>query len=116
MVGFPIEIEPLVRPNGLWTGNCFRGVVTKGGKPVPFAPVEVEYRNAGKKVAAPCDAFVTQRLKADAGGVFCYTMPRAGWWGFAALAGGDEKMTAPDGRKADVELGGLIWVRATDMK
>jgi cobalt/nickel transport protein len=115
MVGFPVEIEPLVRPNGLWTGNSFRGIVKKGGKPVPFAVVEVEYRNAGKKVVAPCDAFVTQTIKADGAGVFCYTMPRAGWWCFAALVDGDEKMAAPDGGKADVELGGLMWVHATDM-
>ncbi len=36
-------------------------------------------------VRMPNDAFVTQVVKADAQGVFCYTMPRAGWWGFAAL-------------------------------
>lgn len=29
MVGFPVEIEPLVRPYGLWTGNIFRGIVRK---------------------------------------------------------------------------------------
>ena len=26
---FPVEIDPLVRPYGLWTGNTFRGVVKK---------------------------------------------------------------------------------------
>jgi len=116
MVGLPVEIRPLVRPCGLWTGNCFRGVVTKGGKPVPFAEIEVEYYNAGGKVTAPCDAFVTQVIKADANGTFCYAMPRAGWWAFAALIDGDEKMTSPEGKPADVELGALMWVRAADMK
>jgi len=29
VVGFPVEIEPLVRPYGLWTGNLFRGIVKK---------------------------------------------------------------------------------------
>ena len=63
----------------------------------------------------PNDAFITQVIKADAQGVFAYAMPRAGWWGFAALVEGDEKMKSPDGRDAPVEMGGLIWVKATDM-
>jgi len=40
-VGLPVEIEPLVRPYGLWTGNLFRGIVRKNGKPAPFAEIEV---------------------------------------------------------------------------
>jgi cobalt/nickel transport protein len=116
MVGFPVEIEPLVRPYGLWTGNLFRGVVKKHGKPVPFAELEVEYCNAGEKVGIPSDPFVTQVIKADQNGVFSYAMPRAGWWAFAALIDGAEKMDSPEGKKVDVELGGLIWVRTVDMK
>jgi len=116
MVGFPIEIEPLVRPFGLWTGNTFRGIVKKHGRPVPFATIEVEYFNEGRKVKTPNDAFVPQVIKADAGGVFSYTMPRAGWWGFAALVPGDEKMKAPNGKLVDVEWGGLMWVKTVDMQ
>jgi cobalt/nickel transport protein len=116
MVGFPVEIEPLVRPFGLWTGNTFRGIVKHDGKPLPFAQVEVEYFNQGKRVKVPNDAFITQVIKADAGGVFCYTMPKAGWWGFAALIEGTEKRNGPDGKPADVELGGLIWVKTVDME
>ena len=116
MVGFPVEIAPLVRPYGLWTGNCFRGIVRKDGKPVPFATIEVEYYNSDRAVKAPSDPFVTQTIKADAAGTFCYAMPRAGWWGFAALIDGDEKMKNPDGEMVDVELGALIWVRTVDMK
>ncbi|MDD4269299.1 MAG: DUF4198 domain-containing protein [Pirellulales bacterium] len=115
MVGLPVEIEPLVRPYGLWTGNTFRGIVRRGGKPVPFATVEVEYLNADGEVKIPNEALVTQVIKADANGVFAYSMPRAGWWGFAALIDGDEPMTAPTGEEVDVELGGLIWVRTVDM-
>ncbi|MDB5642031.1 MAG: ATP-dependent ligase [Hyphomicrobiales bacterium] len=114
-LGLPVEIEPLARPSGLWTGNLFRGIVRRNGAPVPFAEVEVEYVNEGGAVKAPNDAFVTQVIKADAQGVFAYAMPRAGWWGFAALIEGDEKMKSPDGKDAPVELGGLIWVKATDM-
>lgn len=116
MVGFPIEIEPLVRPFGLWTGNTFRGIVKRGGRPVPFATIEVEYYNQGRKLKIPNDAFITQVLKADAAGVFSYTMPRAGWWGFAALLDGDQKIKGPHGKPVEVELGGLIWVKTVDMQ
>jgi cobalt/nickel transport protein len=115
-VGFPVEIDPLVRPYGLWTGNLFRGVVKKNGKPVPFAEIEVEYYNEGKAVAIPADPFITQVIKADANGTFAYAMPKAGWWSFAALLDGDEKMPNPDGQAVDVELGALIWIRCADMK
>ncbi|HLO75642.1 MAG TPA: DUF4198 domain-containing protein [Magnetospirillum sp.] len=115
LVGLPVEIEPLVRPYGLWTGNLFRGIVRKAGKPVPFAEIEVEWRNDGS-VTPPSDPFVTQVIKADASGQFAYALPRAGWWGFAALVEGDKPMTAPNGKPAKVELGGLMWVKATDMK
>ena len=116
MVGFPVEIEPLVRPYGLWTGNVFRGIVRQDGPPVPFAEIEVEYYNEGKDVSTPADPFVTQVIKADGNGVFSYAIPREGWWGFAALVEGDEKMENPEGQKVSVELGGLMWVKAADMK
>jgi cobalt/nickel transport protein len=77
--------------------------------------VEVEYYNEGLKVKPPKDAFVTQVIKADFNGVFSYTMPRAGWWGFAALVAG-EKSKNPDGKLVDTELGGLMWVHTVDMK
>jgi len=116
MVGFPVEIEPLVRPYGLWTGNTFRGIVKHEGRPVPFAEIEVEYYNESGRVKIPNDAFITQVIKADSTGVFSYTMPKAGWWGFAALVDGDEKMKGPAGELVDVELGGLIWVKTVDME
>jgi cobalt/nickel transport protein len=114
-VGLPVEIEPLVRPYGLWTGNLFRGIVRKNGKPLPFAEIEVEWVNDGS-VKAPADPFVTQAIKADAAGEFSYAMPRAGWWGFAALTEGDKPIKGPDGKPAPVEVGGLIWVKTVDMK
>jgi len=114
--GFPVEIEPLVRPYGLWTGNTFRGVVRRNEQPVPFAEIEVEYFNDGGTVDIPSDPFVTQVIKADAHGVFSYTMPRAGWWSFAALVDGDQPMKNPEGKMVDVELGALIWIKTVDMK
>lgn len=114
-LGLPVEITPLTRPYALWTGNLFRGVVKKDGHPVPYAEVEVEWINDGS-VTPPADAYITQVVKADAGGVFAYTMPRAGWWGFAALTEGDEPMKNPRGELVPVEAGGLIWVHTRDMK
>lgn len=115
MVGLPVEIRPLTRPYGVWTGNVFRGIVEKAGKPVPFAEIEVEWLNDGS-VKAPADAFVTQVITADAAGTFAYAMPRGGWWGFAALVEAEKPQPGPDGTPVPVELGALMWVRAQDMK
>jgi cobalt/nickel transport protein len=117
-VGFPVEIMPLVRPYGLWTGNTFRGVVLRDGNPVPNARVEVEYlNNREPKVILPNPAFETQVVRADKDGEFIYTMPRAGWWGFAALVDGpSEGLKTPDGKSASLEWGGLLWVPVQDME
>lgn len=114
LVGLPVEIRPLTRPTGIWTGNLFTGVVLKDGAPVPFAEVEVEFINDGT-VVPPNDAFVTQVITADANGTFSYAMPRDGWWGFAALLEADGTMTSPEGEDVPVEAGALIWVKATGM-
>ena len=71
------------------------------------------YNTAG--VEPPTDLHVTQVIKADGQGVFSYALPKAGWWSFAALVEGDEKMKNPQGQEVGVELGGLIWVKAYDM-
>jgi len=115
LVGFPVEIEPLVRPFGLWAGNTFCGIVKRNGKPVPFAEIEVEYRNENGAVAIPADPFVTQVIKADANGTFVYAMPKAGWWGFAALLEGEPRQ-GPNGNLVGHELGALIWVKTIAME
>ena len=115
LVGFPIEIEPLVRPYDLFTGNLMRGVVLRNGEPVPYAEVEVEWRNDGS-VDASRIAFTTQVIKAGPDGIFSYAMPRAGWWGFAALVTSDETMASPDGEQVPIELGGLMWVHVEDLE
>ncbi|MCW8907147.1 MAG: DUF4198 domain-containing protein [Sedimenticola sp.] len=114
LVGFPVEIEPLTRPYGLWRGNLFQGVVKRDGQPVPFAEVEVEWLNDGS-VTPPADAYVTQVLRADANGTFSYALPKAGWWGFAALLEGPQPVTNPGGKKVPLEQGALIWVHALEM-
>ncbi len=118
-VGFETEIIPLTRPYGLWTNNLFTGQVLLRGKPVPFAEVEVEYLNASAAnpslVVAPSAPYVTQVVKADTNGVFSYAMPRAGWWGFAALSEADWTLNHEKSQKG-VEIGAVYWVHTTDMQ
>lgn len=118
-VGLETEIVPLTRPYGLWTGNLFTGQVLLKGKPVPFAEVEIEYLNESPEnisvVIPPSDPYVTQVVKADGDGIFSYAMPRAGWWGFAALNEAEWKLKN-DGLEKAVEIGAVYWVHTQDMK
>jgi cobalt/nickel transport protein len=109
LVGFPIEIRPLARPYAIWSGAVFVGQVVrkKGGQyvPVPGAEVEVEYWARGK-IKAANEELVTYVVKADGNGVFTVGLPKAGWWGFAALVDAPIKIK---GKK--VEWGGVLWVK-----
>lgn len=115
-VGLKAEIIPLTRPFALYPGNVFRGLVKFKGKPLPGADVEVEYWNPGGRVKPPNDYFVTQVVKTDEQGTFSFSPPRAGWWGFAALAEEKEAMRGPDGKRKKVEYGAVLWVEFTDMQ
>jgi cobalt/nickel transport protein len=109
-VGLKTEIVPLAKPFGLYAGNVFQGIVKLDGKPVPNAEVEIEFYNQDGKAKAPTEIMVTQTIKADGNGVFTYAVPKAGWWGFAALNTADYKLPN-DGQEKDVELGAVIWVK-----
>lgn len=109
-IGLPAEIVPLSKPFAQYAGNVFQGIVKVNGKPVPYAEVEVEYYNRGKRAEAPTDYFITQTVKADKNGVFSYCPPASGWWGFSALQSADYRMEK-DGKKKDVEIGAVLWVR-----
>jgi len=114
-VGMKTEIIPLSRPYALYAGNVFQGVVKVDGKPAPFTEVEIEYFNRGGKSKAPAGPFVTQVVKADANGVFTYALPKAGWWGFAALSM-DSRTILRDGKPKPVEIGAVLWVKAEDFR
>lgn len=118
-VGLETEIIPLTRPYGLWTGNLFTGQVFAQGKPVPNAEVEVEYLNEFpgnvSQIVPPSEPYVTQVVKADSNGVFSYAMPKAGWWGFAALNKAPWKLKY-EGEDKSVEIGAVYWVRTRDLK
>ncbi|MCK9162322.1 MAG: DUF4198 domain-containing protein [Arcobacteraceae bacterium] len=122
-LGLKAEIVPLTKPYSIWTGGTFTGVVKSNGQPVPYAEIEVEYLNhdvdmktnstskAGK-VEAPQDSFVTIGIKANKDGEFTFGIPKAGWWGFAALGvGPDEEF---EGKELSQDA--VIWIQATDMK
>jgi len=114
-LGLKTEIIPLTRPYGLWAGNVFQGIVKFNGKPVPFAEIEVEYFNDEARIKTPADPMITQVVKAEANGVFTYAMPKAGWWGFAAL-NTDEKTMKHEGKDYPVEIGAVLWVKTHNMK
>jgi len=122
-VGIPTEIVPLAKPYDRWTSNVFQGRVLFNGKPVSGAEIEIEYLNhkplldkkafaKEARATAPQDAFVLQTIFADENGVFTFGIPKAGWWGFAALD------LDPDythkGKKCSRDA--VIWIKAVDMK
>lgn len=107
-LGLKTEIVPLLRPFGNMAGNTFVGQVIVDGKPVPNAEVEVELYNKGR--FSPATPFSeTQVIIADQNGVFHFTCPQPGWWGFAALTEADFTLPTPDGKKKSVELGAVFW-------
>jgi nickel transport protein len=114
-VGLKTEIVPLSRPYGLWTGNVFQGKVLRYGAALPNADVEVELLAEGT-LTPPADPFITQVVRTDANGVFTYGLPRAGWWGFAALSTDEAPRRHSDGHDYPVEIGAVLWVRAYDME
>lgn len=109
-VGLPTEIVPLTRPFGNYAGNSFTGQVMMNGEPVPHTEVEVELYNSNAAYKAPSDYHVTQVVKADAAGVFSFTCPQSGWWGFAALNEADYTIKDPEGADKGVELGAVLWI------
>jgi cobalt/nickel transport protein len=123
VMGLPAEIRPLNKPYANYVGGLFRGVVLSKGRPVPFAEVEVEYINRKPDLAskawigeaqinAPHPALGPQSIRADATGAFAVALPKAGFWGIAALNVGPVK--SYKGKKLSQDA--VIWVEATDIK
>lgn len=122
-VGLPVEIQPLNKPYANWTGGVFRGVVLSKGEPVPYAKVEIEYLNHavdleknafGRKarVSAPHPAFETLSAYTDAQGVLTVGLPRAGWWGIAALDIGETQTH----RGKRLSQDAVLWVQVKDIR
>ncbi|MDR9877407.1 DUF4198 domain-containing protein [Pseudomonas allii] len=121
--GLAVEIQPLNKPYANWTGGVFRALVLADGKPVPFAEIEIEYVNHavdiknnafGQKdyVTAPQAAFKSLSTYSDAQGIVTIGLPRAGWWGIAALNIGATKTYKGKPLSQDA----VLWIQARDMK
>lgn len=108
--GIKAEIVPLTRPWGNYAGNTFQGQVLFEGKPVPNADVEIEYYNKAGDKETPNDYYSPQVVKTDPNGIFTYTAPWAGWWGFSAINEAPFKIKH-DGEEKDVEIGAVLWTQ-----
>jgi nickel transport protein len=116
-VGLKAEIVPLTPTTPLWVGNMFTGVVLLDGKPVAGAELEVEHLNpvpfkgafpAVEAVALPDGNYGGQQIMADENGVFSYSFPWSGWWGFVVLLEGEDY----DGKGQ--EIGSCLTFRVYD--
>ena len=107
-VGVKAEIVPLTRPYGNFAGNTFTGRVLVDGKPSPNTSVKVEFLNDKGLYRARNPYYATQVVKTDADGVFSYTAPWAGWWGFAAVRDAGYTLKV-DGAEKKVEMGAVLW-------
>jgi cobalt/nickel transport protein len=121
-LGLPAEIHALNKPYANWVGGVFRGIVLSDGIPVPFTQVEVEYLNHPLDVDnnrfqeqglidPPHPSLEAMVIMTNELGEFSFSMPKAGWWGFAALTVGPESqyMGMPLSQDA------ILWVQATDL-
>ncbi len=107
-VGLPVEIVPLVRPFGNYAGNTFVGQVLVHGQAAAHIPVEVERYNQDH-LTPPSPWHQSQQVRTNANGIFVFTCPLPGWWGFAALTTDDRPRTGPDGQPKSTELGAVFW-------
>ena len=119
-LGLATEILPLNKPTAIVAGSTFTGQVLSGGEPVPGAEVEVEYMAAepdlatlspGRTTAVPPPGG-TLVARTDRNGVFTFGIPRAGFWGFAALGTGPAKEFQGKTLSQDA----VLWIRANDLK
>ncbi|MFC2969086.1 DUF4198 domain-containing protein [Acidimangrovimonas pyrenivorans] len=119
-VGLPAEIVPLDKPYNIPAGATFTGRVLSAGKPVAGAEIEVEYLAAAPDLKAfattepttaplPGGALV---VTSDENGYFTFGVPRAGFWGFAALGVGPQRRF----KGKELSQDAVIWIRAWDMK
>ncbi|SFS81702.1 cobalt/nickel transport protein [Sulfitobacter marinus] len=119
-VGLPTEIVPLNKPYNIIAGSTFTGQVLADGQPVAGAEIEIEYMAAEPDMnsasssmpvvsAMPGGAIVAI---SDMNGYFTFGVPRAGYWGFAALGSGP--VTEHEGKELSQDA--VIWIRAWDME
>lgn len=118
--GLATEIVPLNKPYNIIAGSTFTGQVLAEGKPVPGAEIEIEFMaaepdlasNAARAaIAGPMPGGSVVAIS-DADGYFTFGVPKAGWWGFAALGTGPA--TEHDGKELSQDA--VLWVRAWEVE
>ena len=119
-IGLATEIVPLNKPTNIIAGSTFSGVVLAEGEPVAGAEIEVEYlasapdmrtNKAAPATVAPPPGGIVMAI-ADANGVFTFGVPKAGFWGFAALGTGSTK----EFKGKELSQDAVVWIRAFDLK
>ncbi|MCX8955393.1 DUF4198 domain-containing protein, partial [Ruegeria sp. NA] len=119
-VGLPAEIIPLNKPTNIIAGSTFTGRVMAEGQPVAGAEIEIEYMAAEPDMEStaasapsvspmPGGALVAT---SDDNGYFTFGVPKAGYWGFAALGAGP--VTEHNGKELSQDA--VIWIRAWDLE
>lgn len=119
-VGLPTEIVPLNKPTNVLVGSTFSGKVLSNGKPVAGAEIEIEYMAAppNVKTNAPVSGASAGAKGGslvaitDDQGVFTFGIPKAGFWGFAALGSGPAK----EYKGKELSQDAVIWIRADAME
>lgn len=119
-LGLATEILPYIKPNNVIVGSTFSGQVLSEGEPVVGAEIEVEY------MAAPPDPKTNKPISTDSveakggaivvitdeNGMFTFGIPKAGFWGFAALGTGPEDEF--EGKELSQDA--VIWIRADELQ
>ncbi|MCE8417177.1 DUF4198 domain-containing protein [Rhodovulum sulfidophilum] len=118
--GLKAEILPLVKPYNVIAGSTFTGRVLSEGAPVAGAEIEIEYMAAepDMETDAPKPAIAGPMpggaivAVSDENGYFTFGVPKAGYWGFAALGVGPD--TEYEGKELSQDA--VLWIRAFDLK
>lgn len=116
----PAEILPLTRPYTLFAGSTFTGQVVSHGEPVAGVEIEVGYMAATPNMDTGQSTPMTAQphkggtlvLVSDENGYFTFGVPKAGYWGFAALGAGPE--TEYNGKELSQDA--VFWIYASDME
>lgn len=118
--GLATEILPLNKPYNVAAGSTFTGQVLAEGEPVAGVEIEIEYlaavpdfetNTANPPVVGPLPGGSIVAIS-DANGYFTFGIPRAGWWGFAALGSGPQ--TEHEGKELSQDA--VLWIYAWDVE
>ncbi|MFV0336232.1 MAG: DUF4198 domain-containing protein [Tropicimonas sp.] len=119
-VGMKTEFVPLNKPYNVIAGSTFSARLLSAGEPVAGAEIEIEYLAAepdmetnspGEVSAEPLPGGTLVAIT-DENGVFTFGVPKAGFWGFAALGSGPD--TEFEGKELSQDA--VIWIRAFDLR